>query len=290
MPRTSSMLLAVAFVAAMTQVAAARPSFSGKEQAVEPPVPDALKRAGFEQKLDAQVDLSLPFRNEAGETVTLAQLVDGKPTIINLVYYDCPMLCTEVLNGLLESVKDVPFTPGVEYTILTISFDPSEGPELAAAKRQNYLKEFNRPGAEKGWHFLVGDQASIESLTKSVGFTYAFDEKSGEYGHASGIVVMTPQGHVSRYFFGIAYPPKEVRLSLVDASNGKIGSKIDQLLLLCFHYNPVTGKYSVAVMSLLRFGAALTVLAVGWAIVVAVLRRSPPAAPKTPAAGAGAAT
>ncbi len=263
----------------------ARFSMSGKDPVTDPVVPEAAKRAGFEQKLNDQVSLDLMFRDHTGAEVRLGDLLKGKPAILNLVYYECPMLCTEVLNGLLDAVKAVPFSIGDEYSVLTVSFDPSEGPELAAAKRENYLKEYGRASASSGWSFLTGDQASVEAITKAVGFSYAYDEKSGDYGHASGLVVLTPDGHISRYLFGIVYPPQDLRLSLVDASEGKIGSRIDQLLLLCFHYDPIAGKYSLAIMRMLRGLAAITVVAVGAYLIVAFLGR--PGLAPVPANGPG---
>jgi protein SCO1/2 len=235
----------------------------GEEPSHDPIRPEALNRAGFDQKLNAQLPLDVEFRNEAGATVKLGDYFGQKPVLLNLAYFNCPMLCTLVINGVVESARSLAFTPGQEYEIVTISFDAREGHELAAAKKANYLKDLQRPGAEQGWHFLTGDEASIKAVTDAVGFRFAWDEKSKEFAHASGIMVATPSGRLSHYLYGVVYPPRDLRLALVEASAGRIGSPVDQLMLFCFHYDPVAGKFSAAVMRLVQAGCIVTVLAMG---------------------------
>ncbi len=245
---------------------------SGELPNPEPPAPAILKRAGFEQRLAAQVPMDLVFQDEAGRPITLSEAAAGRPIILNLAYFGCPMLCGEIMNGLTETMKQLPFQPGKEYTVLTVSFDPKEGPELATAKKANYLKALGRPDCENGWRFLTGEQPAIERLTSAVGFTYAWDEVGKQYAHASGIVVLTPEGKISHYFYGVLYPANDLRLALVDASAGKIGNPVDKLLLFCFHYDAKAGKYSVAVMNLVRAGGLLTLLALGLIVIPAVRR------------------
>jgi protein SCO1/2 len=225
--------------------------------------PALMKEIGLDQKLDAQVPLDLTFRDEKGATVTLRQYFGRRPVILTLVYYECPMLCTFVLNGVLNSAKSMAFDIGKEYDIVTVSIDPKEGPLLAESKHTMYAGLYGRPAAMAGWHFLTGEEAAIRQLAASVGFRYVYDKTSEQYGHASGIMVLTPQGRVSRYFYGIDYPPRFLRLALVEASDGKIGSPVDQILLTCFHYDPMTGKYGLMVSRVVRWAGAITVLAIG---------------------------
>jgi protein SCO1 len=234
--------------------------------------PEVLKRADIEQRLNEQVPLDLTFRDESGREVRLAEYFkSGKPVVLSLVYYECPMLCNQILNGLVGSLEAVSFTPGEEFQIVTVSFDPRETPELAAKKKETYLRRYRRGGAEDGWHFLTGDKASIDRLAQAVGFNYYWDEKSEQFAHASAVMVATPQGKLSHYFYGIEYSPKELRLALVEASAGRIGSPVDKLLLYCYHYDPTTGKYGPVIMNILRAAGVLTVLAV--VALVLVLRR-----------------
>jgi protein SCO1/2 len=238
----------------------------------QPALPAPLRDVGIDQKLDAQVPLDLGFRDDTGRTVKLADYFGSKPVILALVYYDCPMLCTQVLNGLAGSLKALTLNAGEEFLVLTVSFDPRETPELAAGKKKSYLAHYSRPGAAAGWHFLTGSESSIESLTRAVGFRYRYDAEKAQYAHASGIMVLTPQGRLSRYFYGIEYAPRDLRLGLVEASNGRIGSPVDQLLLFCYHYDPATGKYGPVVMNFVRLGGAATVLTLGTFLVL-FLRR-----------------
>lgn len=222
-----------------------------------------FSEVGIDQRLNEQVPLDLTFRDEAGRTVHLRDYFGDKPLILSLAYYDCPMLCSLVVNGLIRTLRTLSFSAGNEFNVLTVSFNPKETPPMAAIKKQTALQSYSRPGAEAGWHFLTGDEDAIQRLTQAVGFRYQYDEKSKQYAHASGIIILTPQGKVSRYFYGIEYAPRDVRLGLVEASAGKIGSPVDQVLLLCFHYDPTTGKYGFLITSGLRVAAAATVLALG---------------------------
>lgn len=233
--------------------------------------PEILRDVSIDQKLDQQVPLDLVFRDESGAERTLGSFLRGKPVILSLVYYECPMLCTLVLNGLTSALKTMSLDIGNEFDIVTVSFDPKEGPELAAAKKQSYLERYRRMGAEKGWHFLTGEAGSINRLTEAVGFNYRYDPAIDEYAHAAAIVILTPEGKISRYFYGVEYPPRDLRLGIVEAANGKIGNAVDQILLYCYRYDPTTGKYTPVVMNLMRLGGAVTVLAL--AAFILIMRR-----------------
>ncbi|MDQ2920677.1 MAG: SCO family protein [Acidobacteriota bacterium] len=228
-------------------------------------MPKALTGVGIDQKLNEQLPLDLVFRNENGEDVKLGSYFGKKPVVLSLVYYQCPMLCNQVLNGMVTAFKVMAFKPGEEFEVVTVSFDPRETPALAASKKKtyvDYLPEAKRPGAASGWHFLTGDEASIKRITDAVGFRYHFDEATNQFAHASGVFVATPQGKLARYFYGIEYAPRDLRLGLIEAAENKIGSPVDQLLLYCFHYDPATGKYGAAVMNLMRLGGVVTVIAI----------------------------
>ncbi|HST52813.1 MAG TPA: SCO family protein [Pyrinomonadaceae bacterium] len=223
---------------------------------------EILKKVGIEQKLDSQIPLDLKFKDEYGRDVRLADFFQpGKPVVLTLVYYECPMLCNQTLNGLVGALDAVTFTPGKEFQVVTVSFDPREGPELAAKKKETYLKRFRREGVENGWHFLTGDEDSIRQLAQATGFQYQWDEQSKQFAHASAIMVATPEGRLSHYFYGIEYSPKDLRLALVESSQGKIGSPVDALILYCYHYDPATGKFA-PVMAVLRGAGVLTVFGV----------------------------
>jgi protein SCO1 len=220
-----------------------------------------LEDVRYDQKLDAQVPLDLLFRDEHGTAVTLGQFFGKRPVILALVYYECPMLCSQVLNGLTSALDVLKFNAGQEFDVVAVSFNPREGPGLAAAKKKTYMERYRRPGTEGGWHFLTGTPESIAQLTKSVGFKYAWDDRTQQYAHAAGVVMLTPQGRVSKYFFGIEYSPRDLRFGLIEASQQKIGTPVDQLLLYCYHYDPATGKYGMVAMTALRIGGLLTILA-----------------------------
>jgi protein SCO1/2 len=222
--------------------------------------PPYLQNVGIEQHLDGQVPADLTFTDDTGRRVKLGDYFGTKPLILNLVYYNCTMLCGEALAGLSGSMKMVKFDVGNQFDVITVSFNPQETPGIAAAKKQEYLKRYGRPGAASGWHFLTGPPESINALTKAVGFQYQYDPKSNQYAHATAIMVLTPQGRISRYFYGVDYPPKDLRMGLVEASQGKIGNAVDQVLLYCYHYNPETGKYGGVITNILHLGAGLTIV------------------------------
>lgn len=234
--------------------------------------PAILRDVAFDQRLGAQVPLDAAFRDETGASVTLRDYLGDKPVLLVPAYYECPMLCTIVLNGVVSALRALPFDVGKEFRVVTFSFNPRETSELAAAKKATYLEDYRRPGAAAGWHFLVGDEPSIAALTQAIGFRYAWDEASKQYAHASGIVVLTPAGRISHYFFGVEFAPRDLRLALVEASGEHIGSLVDQLLLFCFHYDPATGRYSRVALNAVRAGGVLT-LAVLVGFVVLMLRR-----------------
>lgn len=225
-------------------------------------LPPALRAAKIEQRLGEQLPLDLTFRDEAGRSVKLGQYFGAKPILIALVYYDCPMLCNQVLNGLSGALRALAFDVGKEFDIVTVSFDPREGPEAASRKKQTYMLEYKRPGAEAGWHFLTGDEASIRKLTDAIGFYFTYDEQTNQFAHASGVMLATPEGKLSHYFYGIEYAPKELRLGLVQASQNKIGNPVDQLLLFCYHYDPATGKYGPVIMNIVRLAGIITMIAI----------------------------
>jgi len=239
-----------------------QPSRNLRDSSVKPALPAALAGIGIEQKLDQQVPLSLTFRDEAGDTVPLSTYFSqGKPVILALVYYQCPMLCTMILNGVESSLKAVSLNPGQDFEVVSVSFDPKDTPELAASKKQSYLRRYGRPNTANGWHFLTGEESSIKALTDAVGFHYKYDPETRQFAHASGIMVLTPDGRISRYFYGVEYAPRDLRLGLVEASQNKIGTPVDQILLFCYHYDPATGKYGAIAMNIVRFaGAAFTVI------------------------------
>ena len=230
------------------------------------------QRIGIDQKLGDQLPLDLRFVDSEGNTVHLRDFFGEKPIILSLVYFDCPMLCTQVINSLLRAMNVLSFGAGTEFDVLTISIDPGETPELAKAKKIEYLKNYRGREGSNGWHFLTGDQQQIEQLTAAVGFRYEYDEPTDQYIHASGIMVLTPDGKLARYFYGIDYPPRDLRWGLVEAADGAIGNPVDQLLLLCYSYDPMTGKYGLYIRHSLRIGGLATVLALGSFIFV-MLRR-----------------
>jgi len=216
-----------------------------------------LQKVGINQKMGAQIPLDLPFVDESGQQVTLRRY-SGKPVILAMVYFQCPSLCSMVLNGVLRSTKALEMTAGNQYEVVAISFDPRETPEIAAAKKKSYVETYARQGAEQGWHFLTGPETSSKALADAVGFRYVYDALTNQYAHSSAIMILTPAGRITRYFYGIDYPARDVRLGLVEASSENIGTPTDQVLLYCFHYDPTTGKYALAVMNVLRLAALVT--------------------------------
>jgi protein SCO1/2 len=242
--------------------------------------PPRLENVGIEQHLDAQVPSDLTFRDETGKNVKLADYFGRKPLILNLVYYNCTMLCGEALAGLASAMRLVKFDVGNEFDVVTVSFDPRETPEMAAVKKKDYVGRYGRANAAAGWHFLTGQADSINALTKAVGFQYRYDPKSNQFAHATAIMVLTPQGRISRYFYGVDFPPKDLRMGLVEASQGKIGNAVDAVLLYCYHYDPETGKYGAMVANILRLAAAATILMMGiflfilWRLDLSVTRKT----------------
>ena len=256
-PRLSFFLLPLALLCparAMPQPARLAPTPpSGARPAI-------LKDVRIEQRLSAQVPLDLIFQDEQGRAVRLGQYFGRRPVVLVLAYYNCPMLCTQVLNGLLSSLRALSFDAGKEFEVVTVSFDPRDRPADAAAKKKPYLAEYRRPGAAEGWHFLTGGPGSIARLTEAVGFHYRWDDSLAQFAHASGIFVLTPDGRISRYFYGIEYAPRDLRLGLIEASDRKIGNPVDEILLYCYHYDPKIGKYGAVVMNLVRLGGVGAVL------------------------------
>lgn len=239
-----------------------------------------LQKVRIDQKVGDAIPGDLTFSDETGHQVQLHDYFGNRPMILVLVYYQCPMLCTMVLNNLARTMREMPETVGKDYDVLTVSFDPRDTPALARVKKKNYLDQYDRPGAEAGWHFLTGRQDSIAKLTDAVGFRYIWDPRFNQFTHASGIIILTPQGKISRYFFGVNYAEDDLRLALTEASGGHIGSAVDSILLLCCYYNPTTGKYSWAVTRFLKTGGAFLVLALA-AFVALTSRRGRKAIPAT---------
>ena len=265
---------AVLAVAALVSPSAQRalPGSSAPGQPAMAPLA-ALKDVRIDQKMDSAVPLDLPFVDEHGKDVTLAQYFRGsRPAVLALVYYECPMLCTQVLNGLFSSIEPLTLDAGREFDIVVVSFDPGETPAMAMAKKASYLKHYHRPTAEAGIHFLTGRQSAIDKLADAVGFRYAYDQAIDQYAHPAAVTVLTPKGHVSKYLYGVEFAPMDFKLAMISAGEGKIGSLIDQALMYCFHYDPATGKYSVAIMTFVRLAGVLTLLGI-LAFVVVHLRR-----------------
>jgi protein SCO1/2 len=239
--------------------------------------PEAQKKVldgvGFAQNLGAQVPMELSFRDDAGRAVRFGDLFAGKPVVLAFVYYECPMLCTETLNGLVRAMRALSFDAGKQFNVITVSFDPRETSALAAAKKKLYVERYGRAGAELGWSFLTGDADSIRRLAGAAGFRYVFDAELDQYAHATGLVVLTPRGRISRYLYGVEYAAGDLRLALVEAAAGSMGSPVDQLLLYCYHYDPLTGKYGLLVTRVLRIAGALTVALMAALIAVLCLRR-----------------
>jgi protein SCO1 len=269
----------------------ALPGLAAAQMGPVPPPPMAatpgvLQEVGFDQKLGDRLPLDVAFKDETGRDVKLGDYFGTKPVVLSLVYYDCPMLCTLSLNGLAGALEVLSFVPGQEFVVLTVSFDPREGPVLAAAKKKAYMTRYKRPQADQGWHFLTGSKESIDRLTKAAGFRYVWDGETKQFAHPAGILVATPEGKIANYLFGVEYSPKDLRLALVEAAGGRIGNAVDQILLYCYQYNPHTGRYSSSILNLVRLGGLLTILALG-GFILSTTRRSRGGA-KGPAAGRSA--
>jgi protein SCO1 len=236
--------------------------------------PPGLKNVGIQQNLNQPLPLDLAFTDDLGRTVHLGDYFGKKPVILSLVYFNCPMLCGEVLSGLERSLHMMSFDVGKEFEVITVSFDPKDTPEMAAKKKAEFLKHYKRNGAEQGWHFLVGKQDAIDALTKAVGFQYDFNANTQQFAHAAAIMIATPDGKLAQYYYGVEYPPKDLRLGLVEAGKGKIGNIVDALLLYCYHYDPEQGKYSATILRVLRLAGLATMLSLGTLIFV-MIRRAP---------------
>ena len=254
-------ITAIAALLALSSAAGAQtiPDSVGKSSSG---LPTQLQNVGFEPQLNAQLPLDVNFRDESGRDVQLREYFGRKPVVLALVYYGCPMLCNQVEMGVVGSLKMLSFNPARDYEVLFVSFDPRENPEMASKKKAAALSRFGRPETAAGWHFLTGKEEAIRAVASAVNFRYSFDEKHNLFAHASGIMLLTPDGRISRYFYGVEYPSRDVRLGLVDASAGKIGTPIDHLLLFCFQYNPETARYSATVLRIVRLGGILTILTI----------------------------
>jgi protein SCO1/2 len=250
-------LCALAFIALCAQSLCAQPG-----------MPAAFQKIGIDQKLNNQMPLETILQDENGMKVRLGQYFTGKPVILALVYYACPMLCNLTLNGLKESMEKMSLDLGKDYNVVTVSFDDRETPPLARNKKAAYMKEYGRPGAAEGWHFLTGNAVAVRKVAEAVGFHYAWDSMTNQFAHATAIMVITPEGKVSKYFYGIKYDPRDLRLGLVDASNQKIGSPVDKILLFCYHYDPATGKYGPVVMNIMRLAAGATIGTLGFFMIL----------------------
>ncbi|HYM05043.1 MAG TPA: SCO family protein [Terriglobales bacterium] len=267
----SRRILAIAFATLLSTAAFGQGMTKG---IMSPPAnmrPPGLQNVGIEQHLDQQIPPDLSFRDETGKPVRLSDYFGKKPMILNLVYYNCPMLCGEVLSGLESALRVLKFDVGKEFDVLTVSFDPRETPDMATKKKAEFLKRYGRAGAAEGWHFLTGPRESIDALTKAAGFQYQYDPKTGQFAHATAIMVLTPDGKIAQYYYGVEYAPKDLRLGLIQASENKIGTLADQVLLYCYHYDPTTGKYGAIISRVLQLSGLATILALG--ILMTVLIR-----------------
>jgi protein SCO1/2 len=235
-------------------------------------MPQALREVGFDQKLNEQLPLDVAFRDETGRTVRLGDYFGRRPVVLAFVYFDCPMLCTQVLSATAGALNLMSIDAGADFDVVAVSFDPRETPAQAADRKAVTLERYDRPNAAAGWHFLTGDQAAIERLTAAAGFRYAWDEQTRQFAHPAGVVVTTPDGRLARYLFGIEYGARDLRLAIVEASEGRVGSAVDSLLLYCYHYDPMTGRYGFVVMRALRIAGAATVLSIGLFVFVMIRR------------------
>src|SRR5436190_16032544 len=235
-------------------------------------MPEPLREIGFDQNIDRPIPLDVVFNDETGRRVALGEYFAERPVVLVFAYYDCPMLCTQVINGLTTALNVLSLEPHRDFEIVTVSFNPKDTPATASAKKAIYLERYKHAGAAAGWHFLSGDQPSIDRLTKAAGFRYVWDEPTKQFAHPTGVIVLTPDGRLARYLFGIEYGPRDLRFALIEASAGRVGNAVDTLLLYCYHYDPMRGRYGLVVMRTLRLAGIATVLALG-AFVVVMLRR-----------------
>jgi protein SCO1 len=267
LPLTHGSFIRVGAIVIMAWIAQCLSSSYGYSQ---PQVPDELKNVSITEHMGETVSISdLTFQDEQGNTVPLSTYFkSGRPVLLTLVYYQCPHLCNFLLNGLVKSLKTLDWTPGGQFDIVTVSINPKENSDLARHKKENYLKEYGRPEASPGWHFLVGEETQIQKLASQVGFGYEYDPKDKQYGHAAALFILTPEGKISRYLYGIEFKSTDLKLALLEASNGKIGTVVERFLLFCYQYDPLTKKYSVYTMKLMQTGCAMTVLFLGGYLMV----------------------
>ena len=274
--RTASRLLknvrlGLAFVA-IASPAAAQSGVAPASAPVATDLPAAAAGVGIDQKLGSRLPLDVAFADETGRHVPLGAFFGRRPVVLALVYYECPMLCTYTLNGLLRAARALSFDAGKEYEIVAVSFDPAESSELAARKKHAYIQRYGRPGTEHGWHFLTGTPDAVRRLTEAAGFRYRYDDAARQFAHAAGIMVATPDGTLARYFYGIEYAPRDLRFGIIEASAGRVGTPIDQLMLLCYHYDPARGTYAATAMGLVRVAGVMTLVAIGGFIIVSLRR------------------
>jgi protein SCO1/2 len=270
-------LLVLVSILGIVLVANAQNTYNGGGGVMAPSAnvkPPGLKNVGIEQRLNEQVPANLAFRDETGKPVKLGDYFGKRPLILSLVYFRCPMLCSEVLAGVEGSLKAISFNPGKDFDVLTVSFDPHDTPDAATEKKAEMLKRYRRPGAADGWHFLTGSQESIDALTKAVGFQYQYDKTTDQFAHTTGLMILTPEGKIAQYYYGVEFPPRDVRLGLIQASQNKIGSLADEVLLYCYHYDPKTGKYSAMINRIIQLAGGLTVLLIGTVLLVLLRRGS----------------
>ncbi len=259
----------VALAALLMLVATSAMAQLFNEPSVKGALPPGLSKVGIDQRLNEQVPLDLQFKDEQGRAVRLGDYFHpGRPVIISLVYFNCPMLCGEVLNGMSAAFKVLKFTPGKEYEVVTLSIDPREKPPLAAAKKHTYMEHLDRPGAEDGWHFLTGEKPQIDALADAIGWHYQYDPKLDQFAHAAGIVLVTPQGRISQYYYGVEFSARDMRLGIIEASGNRIGSLADQVLLYCYHYDPRVGRYGAVITNIVRLAGVATVLILGSSLII----------------------
>ena len=281
-------LCLVTWSLSLSGVATAQPSYpssyrsyagEGQERGSEAAntAPPQLKDVTFKQRLGETVPLDAMFKDETGRTVALGDYFGQRPVVLAFVYYSCPMLCTQVMNGISSALTALPFRIGEDFDVVLVSFDPKDTPAIAAEKKQKHLQYWSAETTAASWHFLTGEEATIRRVTDAAGFAYRWDEPTGQFAHVSGVLVANKDGKLSRYFYGVEYSPKELRLALVESGQGHVGSAIDELLLYCYHYDPESGRYGVIVMNLVRLGGVLTMLAVGGFILLMRRREAHPA-------------
>lgn len=269
---------AVALLSALGPAAAQQgpglPGSSSQSGLASSVVPPQLREVTFRQQLGEQLPLKTPFRDETGRAVTLGDYFSDAPVVLAFVYYQCPMLCTQVMNGLSSAIRVLEFTPGQEFEVVLVSFDPRDTPEAAAAKKAEHLANWDAAGQADSWHFLTGDESAIQAVTSAAGFSYRWEERTQQFAHVSGVLTVTPEGRLSRYFYGVEYSPRDLRLALVESSEGSIGSAVDELFLYCFHYDPAAGQYGPMVMNIMRLGGVVTLALLGGFVLLMWRRES----------------